>query len=124
MMAFSGWFGKRTFGASDQKVGMFFVLTAHLQLIIGLILYVMKGWYNGMSSMSDPVVRFWAMEHFVGMLLGIVIITIGRARGKRKETNLAKHKTFAIYYTIGLIIVIALIPWPMKEDVGRALFPF
>lgn len=103
---------------------MFFVLTAHLQLIIGLVLYVMKGWYSGMSSMSDPIVRFWAVEHFVGMLLAIVLITIGRARGKRKATDKAKHKTFAVYYLIGIIIVIAMIPWPMKEGVGRALLPF
>jgi L-asparagine transporter-like permease len=76
-----------------------------------------------MSNMSDPVVRFWAVEHMSGMLIGIILITIGRARGKRKDTDLAKHKTFAIFYIIGLIIILAMIPWPGREGIGRALLP-
>ena len=37
--AFSGWFGKKEFTASDKKSALFALIFTHIQLILGLGLY-------------------------------------------------------------------------------------
>ncbi|CAN0486723.1 unnamed protein product, partial [Laminaria digitata] len=34
-----------------------------------------------------------------------------------------KFKVAAIGFTFGLLIMLAAIPWPFREGIGRALFP-
>jgi hypothetical protein len=45
----------------------------------------------------------------------LVLIHIGRAKSKRATTDLGKHKSAFWYYLIGLIIILAAIPWPFRK---------
>jgi hypothetical protein len=58
--------------------------------------------------------RFWAIEHITGMLIAIILITI--ARGKAKVLN---YNAAAWLYLIALIIILATVPWPFREGIGR-----
>ena len=68
--------------------------------------------------MKDSAARFFAVEHFAGMLIGIILITI--ARGKSKALN---YKAASWLYLIALIVILVTIPWPFREGIGRPWFP-
>ncbi len=64
--------------------------------------------------MESSVLRFYTVEHITMMILAIALITFGFSSAKRMEASLAKHKRVAITYGIGLLIMIASIPWPFR----------
>ena len=102
----SGWFGKKDYNKSDNLIALLLLSFTHLQLIIGLGLYVIKGWYNQMANMSDSATRFWAVEHGFTMLIVIALITIGRVKSKKADTDELKHKKGVIFYSIAFVLIL------------------
>ncbi|MEY4571022.1 MAG: hypothetical protein RLZ10_215 [Bacteroidota bacterium] len=107
---------KDSYEKSDRLLNMFAMVSLHIQLVIGLILYftsekakMIDGW------MSNAIHRFYGMEHILLMIIAIVIVTIGHGKAKRATENTKKHKTIALFYTIGLILILASIPWPFRN---------
>ena len=93
------------------------MIAAHIQLLIGLFLYMTKGWL-GMSmeiAMADPIRRFWKVEHITGMIIAIALITIGRMRAKRLEGDVKKHRISFILYSIALLIILGSIKWQVDR---------
>jgi uncharacterized membrane protein len=97
------------------KTSLFLLIAAHISLLIGIY-----QWFAGNMGwqMKNPAARFWVVEHFVGMLLGITLITI--ARGKAK---ILLYKPVLLLYVVALIIILASVPWPFREGIGRGLLP-
>lgn len=128
--AYSGWLSKRTFTKSDNSARLWAVLFVHVEFILGLILYftspIIEFFRNNFKeAVQQKDVRFLGMEHSVMMLIAVVLITIGSAKAKRKATDTAKFKTLAIWFTIGLIIILISIPWPFSPFASRPAFrPF
>ncbi len=114
--AYVGWLGKKPFTAGDKKVHLFLMIAAHIQLLLGIVLYTMsKLVAAGLSdmgfAMKDTQLRFWAVEHIAAMVIAIVLITIGRSKSKKAELDVNKHKFPAIFYTIAILIILWAIPW-------------
>lgn len=125
--AFSGWLGKKPYLPGDKKVALFTLISAHLQLVIGLVLYfvsptVKVGLGDMGAAMKDPGLRFWSVEHIGMMLLAIILITVGYSVAKRGKDDEAKHKKIAIFYLIALIIIFVSIPWPWSA-ISRGWMP-
>ena len=77
----------------------------------------------GMSEvMKNSALRFWAIEHITGMIIAIVLITIGRGKVKRAVDYTAHKKAFT-FFLLALIIILASVPWPFREAVARPWFP-
>ena len=116
------------FTALDDKLSLFSLITAHVQLLLGLGLYfisplVEAAMAAGMcEAMKSTVMRFWLVEHVFGMVIGIALITVGRIAAKRATEDNAKFKKIAVYFSIGLLIILATIPWPFREVLGRGWF--
>lgn len=107
----------------DKMVNLFAMLSLHIQLLIGLALYFSSSKVQFVSGfMKSEMYRFYGMEHFVGMLLAILVITIGRKKAENKPLAQDKHKAIKIYYIIGLVLILAFIPWPFRESLGGAWF--
>jgi len=104
--ALSGWLGKKDYNKSDNLIAILLLSFTHLQLVVGLALYIVKGWYSQMSNMGDPVARFWGMEHGFTMLIAIVLITLGRVKSKKATDSLEKHKKGAIFYIIAFVLIL------------------
>jgi len=107
---------KKSFTDKDLRIGLFTLIVAHIQLLIGLAWYFMSPAYkslktNGGEIMKDADARFLAVEHPITMILAIVFITIGWSKHKKQTTDSAKFKTFAVYYGIALLLILARIPW-------------
>jgi undecaprenyl pyrophosphate phosphatase UppP len=113
--SFAGWMGNKTYTAMDRKLALFTLISMHLQFVIGIWLYIILVTAPGFdfgASMKDPLLRFFSVEHITGMLVAIVLITIGNAKAKRASSDKLKFKRTAIFFLIGLIIILAMIPWP------------
>lgn len=110
--------GKKPFTKGDKMTYLMTLIFCHLQLVVGFILFFMKDYQKNFSQMGDimkiPVLRFFTIEHTLMMLLAIVFITIGYSTAKRATTDVAKHKKTFIFYLIGLILILAAIPWPFR----------
>jgi len=125
--SFSGWMGKKQYTPGDKRVALFTLITAHLQLVIGLALYfispnVKVGLANMGGAMKDPALRFWTVEHIAMMIIAIILITLGYSLAKRAKDDTGKHKRVAIYFLIALIIIFLAIPWPWSA-VSRGWIP-
>lgn len=111
--AFSRWQSRASFTESNRKLYLFTLISVHTQLVLGLILYFISPKVN-MSLISDKLYRFYTVEHTVGMLIAIILVTIGYSRAKRMSGATNKHKTVAIFMGIGLILILVSIPWPFR----------
>jgi hypothetical protein len=108
-----------------KKTSLWLMIVAHTTLVLGFYQWFVGGLGLEMIKnlgfgevMKDSVHRFWAVEHFAGMLIGIILITI--ARGKAKVLN---YKASSWLLLIALIVILASIPWPFREGIGRPWFP-
>jgi membrane protein DedA with SNARE-associated domain len=107
---------KDFYAKSDRLLNMFAMVSLHIQLVIGLILYFtsakvsfVEGW------MKNQLLRFYGMEHISLMIIAIILVTIGHAKAKRAAEPAKKHKTILLFYAIGLILILASIPWPFRQ---------
>ncbi|MFW0715574.1 cytochrome B [Pedobacter sp. N23S346] len=119
--ALSGWFGKKAYTEGDRKLNVFALISAHIQLVIGLVLYFSEGWYK-LSSAGTPAVRYFKMEHISMMILAIILITVGNAKSKKVVDAVAKHRTIAIFFGLALVIIIVSILMMTKSVPGRTFF--
>lgn len=122
--SYTGLVKGRKFSAADNRWSLITLITFHLQVVLGFVLYFMNGWYSRMDEMSNLIVRFFAAEHMVGMLAAVVLITIGRVRAKKTQTQSLKFKTHLWFFLVAFILVMISIPWPFLEvGAGRSWFP-
>ena len=122
--AYIGWLGKQEFTNRDNLLRQATASIAHIQLVMGLWLYSVSPLIDYfLRHYKDAVhmrqIRFFGMEHSLMMLVAIIIITIGSVKAKRKTTDIARFKTMAIWFTIGLVVIVANVPWPFSPLVAR-----
>jgi hypothetical protein len=112
--------GKKEFTAKDRKIALFGLIGTHTQLLIGLILYfVSQKGFSGIGAlgmgevMKNAALRLTVVEHPLINIVAIVLITIGWSKHKKQIASESKFKTFAIFYGLGLVLILSRIPWSM-----------
>lgn len=115
VVSFMGWSGNKDFTLGNKKIALFGLISAHIQFVIGLILYftspngIDKIKALGMGGLS-AYDRLLAVEHPMVNLIAIVLITIGYSKHK-KAIGLSQHKNIAIFYSIAAVLLLSRIPW-------------
>lgn len=116
--ALLGFFTKKEFGNRDFSLALGGLIVTHIQLLLGLVLWVFgpyfKVLFEDFGSLMTPEsrpLRLLALEHPVGMILAVALLTIGYSKHKKKHLSHAKFKMLAIFYSIALIIVLRMVPW-------------
>lgn len=122
LRALIGWLSNKPYTDGHRKTNLFALISAHVQFLVGLVLYFVSPFVQfGATTMSDKATRYWSVEHIFGMLIAIVLITIGHSKSKKAVNDLAKHKAIAIFYLIAIIVIVAVIStapyniWGMKH---------
>ena len=111
---------KSSYEKKDKMVNLFAMISLHIQLLLGLILYFTSPKVSFASGwMKDAALRFYGMEHLIGMLAAIVVVTVGRKLAEKQESAILKNKKIALWYVIGLVLIIASIPWPFRGLGGQ-----
>ena len=124
LLAIINAFTSKTFEKKHKMINLFTMITLHTQLIIGLVQYFITSgkvkFFDGW--MKEAAFRFYGMEHLLGMLIAIVLITVGYSKSKRGTTDSEKFKPIKLFYLIGFILIIASIPWPFRTALGGSWF--
>jgi len=105
---------KKSFTNGSRKVALIGFIAAHLQLLVGIILYVVSplGITNFSSeAMGESLTRLYVLEHPLMMILGIILISIGYIKAKKPGDDARRYKTIILFYTLGLIFILSRIPW-------------
>lgn len=110
------WKNGSAFSEKDRKIIVFTMISFHIQMTLGFILYFMsaKVQFND-STMANSIIRFFTVEHIFGMLLAVILITVGKRKALSAEEDDEKFKKSFIFSLITLLIVLATIPWPMRN---------
>lgn len=98
----------------NRKIALIGLISAHLQLVVGLILYFTsnRGFANlSGETMGDSVSRLYTVEHPIAMILSIVLITFGYSKSKKIADSKQANKTVLIFYILGLILALSRIPY-------------
>ena len=113
----------KNYEKKHRLVNMFAMISLHTQLLIGLALYFTsakvqftEGW------MKVALYRFYGMEHLMGMIIAIVLVTIGHSKSKKATESAAKFKAIKLWYVLALILILAFIPWPFRTALGAGWF--
>lgn len=121
----------KTFTPGHKKTGLFLMICADLMLLLGLYQWFTGPWglksiqTNGMGNvMKNASLRFFAIEHFVGMLIAIALIHVGYSYAKKNIPDPLKHKRALLFYGLALLIILISIPWPFRAvGAGRTWLP-
>lgn len=124
ILAIANAFTAKTYEKKHKMINLFALITVHTQLLIGLAQYFFTSSKTNFSSgwMKVEMYRFYGMEHLVGMLIAIVLITMGYSKSKKAVTDAEKFKKIKVFYLIGLILILASIPWPFRTALGGSWF--
>lgn len=121
----------KPFTSGHRRTGLFLMITADIMLLVGIYQWIAGPMglksiqLNGMSVvMKNSVLRFFAVEHLVGMLIAIILIHIGYSYSKKDIPDSVKHKRAFLFYGLALLIILIFIPWPFREvGGGRTWLP-
>ena len=130
--AFTGWKQGRTFSNGDRSVWKFTLISAHINLLVGLYLlflgrygYLKVTLPEGESIMSDKFFRFFWVEHPLLNIVAIILITMAASKAKKAIPDLQKFKNSFWLFLVALLLLMVSIPWPFREIIGenRGWFP-
>ena len=126
-LAAGGLRSNRIFSASDNRIRHLTATISHVQLLIGISLYMISPIVK--FRMADAVSTeifsehtFYRFVHIGLMAVSVILITIGSAKAKRTETNRLKFRTMLIWFSIALLIILIAIPWPFSPLASRPFF--
>ena len=116
--AIMGLAGNRVFAAlgKDFRLSLFALIVCHLQLLVGLVLFYVSP--SGLSAIQElgmggmnAAARLLAVEHPFINIIALILITIGWSRHKKFVEGKKKFKSIAIFYGLGLVLILSRIPW-------------
>lgn len=109
-----GMTSKKEFTAKDRKIALFGLIATHIQLVVGLILYFVSPLgKDSLGNMKDAALRLTSLEHPLINIIAIVLITVGWSKHKKATTSEAKFKSITVFYGLGLVLILARIPWKL-----------
>lgn len=105
------------FTESDRKSGLFFLISVHTQLLIGLLLYFVfspvtqAAFADFGAAMKDPAIRLIAVEHITVNIIAAILVTVAYSKNKKAIADAQKHKNAWLLYGIALLLILSRIPW-------------
>lgn len=117
VFAFSGWLRRSDWKKRDNFSGLLLTIFMDIQFLVGIILYafvspITKAAFSDFgAAMKNADLRFYAVEHILMMVIALILVHIGRSKSKKATVPWKKHRTAALFYSLGLILVLAAIPW-------------
>ena len=115
LASFNAIFGlssKKLFKDKDLRLSLFTLIICHIQLLIGLVLYFVSPLgADQLGNMKDAAMRLTSLEHPLINIIALALITIGWSKHKKEESNKGKFKKIAVFYTLGLVLILSRLPW-------------
>lgn len=101
-------------GKTKINLPLYTLVVFTLQFVLGVILFFTSSRVSFIEGfMKNPDLRFFGIEHWILMLIAIILIHIGYIRSSRSD-YVKGQKIIFLYYLIALLVVILGIPWPFR----------
>jgi hypothetical protein len=115
--AIGGKTANRPWAPQDELWGLLLTISADVQLLVGVVLYVLSpitrmGISNLATAMRIDTARFFTVEHPVAMIVAIALIHIGRVKIRKAADPARKHRAALVFFGIAMVVIIISIPWP------------
>lgn len=125
--AYYGWLFAREATPFDAIFIRSAAIIFRVQLLIGIWLYLIsplvRYFLDAMAeAVKDDVLRFYGLAHGILAMTSFIIATVGISKAKRRDTDIQKFRTLAIWSTAALLIVFISIPWPFSPLSARPYF--
>ena len=123
-LAFAGWLNKRSWTERVRRIGSFFAMSVDIQILLGLLLYfigplkIAGALQDFGAAMGVSDLRFYALEHPLLMVLGVVFAHLGNALPRKVDDPQAKYKRAAVFFGLAVVLILIGTPW------ARRLLPF
>jgi hypothetical protein len=128
--ALAGMGGRRAWTKSDAKGTLLFSIALDIQFLLGLLLYAVlspitrTAFADMGDAMRNGTLRFWAVEHLVGMTVAIGLVHVGnRIIKRRADVGNDRHRLAALFMGLAMVAILLSIPWPFGSN-ARPLFRF
>lgn len=98
---------------------------SHLQLLLGMTLYLSSPLVSLFWSAPAAAGRdllFFGLIHISGMVASVALMSIGSSLAKRAGDDHQKFRAVAIYWTIAVLLILLLVPWPGSPLAARPLW--
>jgi chromate transport protein ChrA len=112
LVALRGFLMQRPILVGERMIAIIAMVLCHVQLVVGLVLYLMR---VKSYTPNYPSYTFWKFEHIGTMIIAIILVTLGRSLAKRAKEERAKQLRVAVFYLIGLALMLWATPWPFRE---------
>ena len=113
-------------GHAPRIAGFTLATFFDVQLLVGLALYLRfsplttAAIHHFDRAMGNEVLRFWTVEHPVGMIAGLALVHIGNVKVRRNPGDARALRRAAIYFALALVVTLLSVPWPFMPY-GRPL---
>lgn len=105
---------QKEFTSKDRKIALLALIGTHTQLLIGFVLYFVSPLGSAaFGQMKEASLRLTSLEHPLVNIIAVVLITIGWSKHKKAQTSQSKFKSIAVFYGLGLLLVLSRIPWSL-----------
>lgn len=93
----------RTWKTADHRIGRFFVLALDLEVLLGVVLWLLQGRWDGADAL-----RSW--RHPGLMLVAQVVVHYGMWRAYRIPSDRGRFGLLTMYFTMaGIVIVVGVL---------------
>jgi len=122
--AWRGYQGGLAFSAADNSLRHWTATLAHIQLLLGFVLYfnsplVQYFLSDTRNAVKQPELLFFGILHIGLMFISVVVLTIGSALAKRRESDRDKYRTMLFWFSAALLLIFIAVPWPFSPLASR-----
>lgn len=118
LRALTGLFAKGTWLKADDAARKLFPIALDIQFVLGAALWAFLSpltekivHAHAFSSLHDPVLRFYAIDHGAAGLLALLLAHFGSVRARRLKASKARFQTILLFHGLALLLVLARTPW-------------
>jgi hypothetical protein len=110
-----------------ERWGRALMVALDMQMLVGLALYfglspfTREAMADFGAAMSNPGLRFFAVEHAVTMVGAVALAHVGRVLARKARTAAAKRTRMLVCFGLSTLLMIVGTPWPGTPN-GRPLF--
>jgi len=102
---------------ADEVARKLFPISLDIQVLLGIALWAFlspittMAFHSPGSAMSNPITRFYLVEHGLAGLLALAFAHIGSGRARRLKVARARFMSLLVFHGIALVLIAARIPW-------------
>ncbi len=115
---------KSAFGAASNNIRHWSATLAHVQLVLGMLLYFRSPairfyWSHPETRSAYPELGFFSLLHPLCMLVAVTLLSVGSGLARRRDVDAEKYRTILNWYGAALLIMLLAIPWPFSPLAAR-----